>query len=246
MILAHAGVKAVGGGFLGVDVFFVISGYLITTILKKDLEEGRYTLAAFYERRARRILPALLVVIGCSLPFAFWLMLPDFRQNFGQSVVATLLFANNLLLARTSGYWELESNFKPLLHTWSLGVEEQFYLAFPIFLALLWRFGARVQITAILLVGLASFAISEHGWRTYPDVSFYLPTSRAWELMAGCAAAYVTRKPRAFDNFASLLALLAIVLPMFLFDEHVPSPSYYSALPVLGAVGVLLFSWPGT
>ncbi|MBB3912705.1 acyltransferase family protein [Sphingomonas desiccabilis] len=246
VILAHAGVTAVSGGFLGVDIFFVISGYLITTILRRDMADSHYTLLGFYERRARRIMPALMLVLACCMPFALWLMLPDFLQNFGQSVVATLLFCNNLLLAKTSGYWELESGFKPLLHTWSLGVEEQFYLVFPLFLVAIWRLNARQQLAAILLLGAVSFAVSEHGWRTYPAASFYLPTSRAWELMAGCAASYAPRRERVADNAVSLVSLLMLVMPMFILDEHTPSPSIYAAVPVIGAVGVLLFSRPGT
>lgn len=246
VILAHAGVPFVAGGFLGVDVFYVISGYLIASILRRELGEGRFTMRRFLERRARRILPALLVVIVACVPFAFWLMLPEFLQNFGQSVAATLLFANNLLLAMTSGYWDLESGFKPLLHTWSLGVEEQFYLTFPVLLAAVWRFGQRAQVATIVALGLVSFAISEHGWRTYPVESFYLPTSRAWELMAGCALAYVQRRPRKWDGLLAALSLLAVVAPMMLFDGSVPSPSLYSAVPVLGAAGLIVFSRRGT
>lgn len=246
VILAHAGVGAVGGGFLGVDMFFVISGYLITTILRRDMEAGRYTLLGFYERRARRILPALLIIILCCTPFALYLMLPDFRQNYGQSIVATLLFSNNILLAMTSGYWELESAFKPLLHTWSLGVEEQFYVLFPLLLVLLIRLDKRRQVLAIALIGVASFVASEYGWRHHPAASFYLLSSRAWELMVGCLGSYIERKPRAFDPWLSFVSLVLLVGSMCVFDEHTPSPSLYSAVPVLGTIGVILFSRPGT
>ena len=245
VILAHAGLGA-PGGFLGVDIFFVISGYLITTILLRDLEAGRYTLRGFYERRARRILPALVLVIACCVPFAVWLLLPDFLENFGQSVFATLFFSNNILLAATSGYWEIESAFKPLLHTWSLGVEEQFYIVFPLLLAFLWRFGRRVQIVTLAVAALVSFALAEHGWRTYPEASFYLPTSRAWELLAGCLIAYLPRKPRGSDQAVTLACLPALILPLVLFDEHTPSPSVYSAIPVLATAGLILFNRPET
>ena len=246
VILTHAGMPHVKAGFLGVDVFFVISGYLITTILKHELDEGKFSLARFYERRARRILPALVLVVAACVPFAFWLLLPDFLQNFGQSVAATLLFSNNILLALTSGYWELESSFKPLLHTWSLGVEEQFYLAFPLLLALVWKVARRAQLATILILGIISFALSEHGWRHYPDASFYLPTSRAWELMVGCAITYFPRRPRKWDGLLAGISLLAVLGSMVLFDEYIPSPSVYSAVPVLGAAGIILFSRPGT
>ena len=245
VILAHAGLGA-PGGFLGVDIFFVISGYLITTILLRDLEAGRYTLRGFYERRARRILPALVLVIACCVPFAVWLLLPDFLENFGQSVFATLFFSNNILLAATSGYWEIESAFKPLLHTWSLGVEEQFYIVFPLVLAFLWRFGRRAQIVTLAVAALVSFGLAEHGWRTYPEASFYLPTSRAWELLAGCLIAYVPRKPRGSDQAVTLACLAALILPLVLFDEHTPSPSVYSSIPVLATAGLILFNRPET
>ena len=137
VILFHAGFDLLSGGFIGVDVFFVISGYLITTILIDDLENKRFSIINFYERRARRILPALFFVMLLCIPFAWMWMLPDALENFGQSLVSTSLFSNNILLMLTSAdYWELKAVYKPLLHTWSLAVEEQYYIIFPIFLLL--------------------------------------------------------------------------------------------------------------
>ena len=245
VILAHAGVPFLQGGFLGVDVFFVISGFLITRIIRDELEGRTFSLLRFYERRARRILPALLVVVATCIPFALWLLLPEFLENFSQSVVATLLFSNNLLLAWTSGYWELESQFKPLLHTWSLGVEEQFYIAFPLLMLLVVRHGRRAQIAVLALLALASFAMAEHGWRHYPDASFYLPTTRAWELLVGSLACYVPERTWRAGQALSLGALVAVLAPMALFDHATPSPSVWSAVPVLGTAGVLLFNRPG-
>jgi len=160
--------------------------------------------------------------------------------------VATLFFSNNLLLAKTSGYWDLESGFKPLLHTWSLGVEEQFYIVFPLLLAAVWRFGRNRQLAMITLLGVVSFALAEYGWRVNPTVNFYLPTSRAWELMIGCAAAYVPRKERPSDNLISALGLIAILVAVFGYAENTPSPSIYMVLPVFGAAAILLFNRPGT
>ena len=139
VILFHAGFQAFGGGFVGVDVFFVISGYLITSIILQDLQKNRFSLLRFYERRARRILPALFLVMVISCIFAYAWMLPDELKSFGQSLLATALFSNNLLLAITASYWSLPSEFKPLLHTWSLGVEEQYYVLFPLFMVLGWK-----------------------------------------------------------------------------------------------------------
>jgi peptidoglycan/LPS O-acetylase OafA/YrhL len=122
VVLCHAGVHSFSGGYVGVDIFFVISGFLITSIVKRDLMEGDFSLCRFYERRARRILPALMLVTALSVPFAWFFMFPHFFLNFAQSIVATLLFANNILLAKTGGYWDLEADLKPFLHTWSLGI----------------------------------------------------------------------------------------------------------------------------
>lgn len=144
VILFHAGFETFSGGFVGVDVFFVISGYLITTIIFSELQQGNFSIVNFYERRARRIMPALFIVMGASLVTAYFTLMPDEFKNFGQSLVATSLFLNNILLAMTSGYWDLASEFKPLLHTWSLGVEEQYYFLFPITLLLAWKFNWRI------------------------------------------------------------------------------------------------------
>ena len=131
VILFHAGFELFSGGFVGVDMFFVISGYLITTILIEDIQNKRFSIVNFYERRARRILPALFFIMLVCIPFAWKWMLPDPLENFGQSLVAATLSANNILLFLTSGYWHFTSEFKPLIHTWSLGIEEQYYIFFP-------------------------------------------------------------------------------------------------------------------
>lgn len=139
VILFHAGFGLFSGGFVGVDVFFVISGYLITTILIDDLERGQFSILKFYDRRARRILPALFLVMLCSIPFAWFWMLPDQLSDFANSLVAVSLFVSNILFWQ-SGYFAPAAELKPLLHTWSLAVEEQYYLLFPVFLFLVWRF----------------------------------------------------------------------------------------------------------
>ena len=137
VILFHAGFEAFSGGFVGVDVFFVLSGYLITTIILSDLELGKFSLLNFYERRARRILPALFLVILVSIPFAWAWLLPTDMRDFSQSLVAVATFTSNILFWRESGYFDEAAELKPLLHTWSLSVEEQFYVLYPLFLLLL-------------------------------------------------------------------------------------------------------------
>lgn len=134
VILFHAGFEIFSGGFVGVDVFFVISGYLITNIIIEDLKKDRFSIAAFYERRARRILPALFFVMLCSIPLAWVLMLPPQFEDFSKSLIAVSLFASNILFGGQDGYFEPTTEAQPLLHTWSLAVEEQYYIVFPLLL----------------------------------------------------------------------------------------------------------------
>ena len=194
VMLFHAGFELFGGGFVGVDVFFVISGYLITTILIEDIENKRFSIINFYERRARRILPALFFVIFACIPFAWmWMDLSQMR-DFSQSLVALSLFASNILFWTESGYFAGAAEEKPLLHTWSLAVEEQYYLLFPIFLILAWRFGKNRVFWIIVFMSALSLLLSEWGWRNDAIANFYLAPTRAWELFAGSIAAFVVQK----------------------------------------------------
>ena len=169
VILFHAGFELFSGGFVGVDVFFVISGYLITTILIEDLENQRFSLVSFYERRARRILPALFFVMFVCIPFAWMWMLPIQMKDFSQSLVAVSLFASNVLFWRESGYFDAAAEEKPLLHTWSLAVEEQYYVLFPIFLFLAWRYGKNRVFW--MIVAIACFGKNSQSFRFYPIAS---------------------------------------------------------------------------
>jgi peptidoglycan/LPS O-acetylase OafA/YrhL len=243
IILFHAGFGLMSGGFVGVDIFFVISGYLITTILIEDIEKKQFSIVNFYERRARRILPALFSVMLICIPFAWMWMLPDPLENFGQSLVAATLSANNVLLYLTSGYWDLASEFKPLLHTWSLGIEEQYYLLFPLLLLLTWRFGKSVVILSIIVITFVSLALS--GWLSSknPEAAFFLIHTRAWELFAGSISAFIVqRRGVQNNNSLSLLGLTTIIFSIFFFDETTPFPGVYALVPVLGAVLLVLYA----
>nr|WP_321445666.1 acyltransferase [uncultured Cohaesibacter sp.] len=143
VILFHAGFEIFSGGFVGVDIFFVISGYLITSIILSNLEQDKFSLLSFYERRARRILPALFFVLIACLPFAYMWLLPHHMRDFAQSLVAISTFSSNIHFWQETGYFDTASELKPLLHTWSLAVEEQFYIFFPLFMMITWRFGLR-------------------------------------------------------------------------------------------------------
>jgi len=243
VILFHAGFELFSGGFVGVDVFFVISGYLITTILIEDLENQRFSLVNFYERRARRILPALFFVMFVCIPFAWMWMLPTQMKDFSQSLVAVSLFASNIWFLRESGYFDAAAEEKPLLHTWSLAVEEQYYVLFPIFLILTWRFGKNRVFWMIVVMAAISLLLSEWGWRNKASANFYLAPTRAWELFAGSIAAFIVQtKGVQKSNALALTGLAAIIFSIFFYDETTPFPSVYALLPVLGVVLLVLYA----
>ncbi|MDC1498742.1 acyltransferase [Amylibacter sp.] len=243
VILFHAGSELFSGGFVGVDVFFVISGYLITTILIEDIENKRFSIVNFYERRARRILPALFFVMLVCIPFAWMWMVPSQMKDFSQSLVAVSLFASNILFWRESGYFDAAAEEKPLLHTWSLAVEEQYYVLFPIFLILAWRFGKNRVFWMIVVMAAISLLLSEWGWRNKASANFYLAPTRAWELFAGSIAAFIVQKKGVQrNNFLSLIGLAAIIFSIFFYDENTPFPSVYALVPVLGVVLLVLYA----
>ncbi|MFZ5706294.1 MAG: acyltransferase family protein [Pseudomonadota bacterium] len=209
----HAGQKAFAGGFLGVDVFFVISGYLITSLLTDESRRDALSLRHFYERRIRRIVPMLyLVMLLCAIG-GWFLMLPDQLENLGQSLVATTLFSNNLLLAATTGYWDISITLKPLVHSWSLGVEEQFYLLLPWLFVLVRRRGAILAwlITLALASLLLALVLSRH----FTVAAFYLSPLRFWEILAGSLCAWRGRVPSsARSDLAAILGLMLIAAAM--------------------------------
>lgn len=252
VILFHAGFAVFSGGFVGVDVFFVISGYLITSILLNELEDGKFSIIKFYERRARRILPALFLVLTVCLPFAWFWLFPSDLKDFSKSLIGVSLFASNILFWRQSGYFDNAAELKPLLHTWSLGVEEQFYVFFPLFLMLAWRFGKRWVMAIILAVSLLSLVLAQLGSTSHMLATFYLLPTRAWELAIGSLAAfYLADKNRVLPSanlcqVLSLLGLLMIFYGVFKFNEGTPFPSLYALAPTIGAVLIILFARPGT
>lgn len=185
VVLFHAGAAGFSYGFIGVDVFFVISGFLITGVIVQEREQAGFHYGRFVMRRVRRILPALVVVMLTSVPFAWWLMLPDQLENFGQSLVATAFSANNILLWLTTGYWNLASDYKPLLHTWSLGVEEQFYIFYPFLLIALLKLRFKARFVILGLVAVLSFAFMALAQVTDVSAAFYLLHFRAWQLLTG-------------------------------------------------------------
>ena len=247
VIFYHAGLNFFDGGYVGVDIFFIISGYLITTILITDLEIGKFNLLSFYERRARRILPALFLVMILTSLISFIFMSPGSMKSFSQSQVATSLFLSNFLFLSQADYFTPLPEIMPLIHTWSLAVEEQYYVFFPIFLILTWKYGTRLIFWLILLIALLSFISSEWGWRNYPIQNFYLTTSRAWEILLGSLIAFVINKVgQRNNNFLSLFGLLLISFSIFTYDESMPFPSIYTFVPVLGTLLIILYAGKDT
>ncbi len=246
VILFHAGFGAFGGGFVGVDVFFVISGYLITTIILAELEQGRFSLVRFYERRARRILPALFVVMFCCLPFAWFWLLPSDMRSFAQSLVAVSVFASNILFWQTADYFDTAAELKPLLHTWSLAVEEQYYLLFPLLLLVTWRLGRRWVVGLLALVFVASLAAAQWGSLARPAATFYLLPTRGWELLVGAFAAFYCAK-RGIAQARSwlaegggLLGVALIAVSILCFTAQTPFPGLYALVPTLGTALIIV------
>ena len=243
VILFHAGFETFSGGFVGVDVFFVISGYLITTILIEDIENKRFSIVNFYERRARRILPALYALLIFSTLYALYTS-PFYARDIFQSIFATTLFSENLLLLiESADYFALGTDEKFLFHTWSLAVEEQYYVVFPIFLILAWRFGKNRVFWMIVAMAAVSLLLSEWGWRKSPSTNFYLPLTRAWELFAGSIAAFFVQKHGVQkNNLLSLIGFGSIISSIIYYDETIPFPSVYALVPVLGAVLLITYA----
>lgn len=252
VILFHAGFEAFSGGFVGVDVFFVISGYLITKIILTELDAGKFSIIRFYERRARRILPALFTVMLICLVLGYVWLMPDEYKNFGQSLVATTLFSNNILLGITTGYWDMAGEFKPLLHTWSLGVEEQYYVIVPILLMWFWRIGKDSILYLIWIMVLTSFIFSNWFVNVSSTWAFYILPTRAWEIGVGALAMiYIRRHPSLGANgkLSDVLAfagLLLVLISIFTYDETIKSPGYFLLAPTLGAVLIIMFCRSGS
>ena len=240
----HAFPETMPGGFIGVDVFFVISGFLITGIIARELDQKRFSLTNFYARRIRRIFPALIALLGAVLVLGWLWMLPANFARLGSDVVASAAFSANIALLLQSGYFDVESARKPLLHLWSLGIEEQFYLFWPLLLML----AARLRLSMLTVastLGIASFVLNVALIGTNPIATFYLPFTRAFELLAGAALARgwggVSQTGPA-SNGRALVGLALIALAAGLLNSHSAFPGWWAILPVAGTT--LLLSAP--
>jgi peptidoglycan/LPS O-acetylase OafA/YrhL len=256
VILFHAGFEWFSGGFVGVDVFFVISGYLITTIIISEMAEGKFSIVNFYERRARRILPALFFVMLACLPFAWLWLTPTDLKDFGQSLVAVSTFSSNILFWLESGYFDTAAELKPLLHTWSLAVEEQYYILFPVFLMLTWRLGIKTILILLSIVFLISLGAAVWGtqYAAHPKIisgAFFLLPTRGWELLIGVFAAFYLKynthlKSHTVNQMLSLLGFGMIAYSIIAFDKTTPFPSLYALIPTIGTGLLILCAVPKT
>jgi peptidoglycan/LPS O-acetylase OafA/YrhL len=241
VIAFHLGSYRFHGGFVGVDVFFVISGFLICSLIFSDLEAGKFSLARFYERRIRRILPALLVVLAVTTIAAAFILMPPRFEDYAESLAAAALSFSNFFFWQTAGYFDAPAETKPLLHTWSLAVEEQFYLVFPLLLAALHRFRKPIVIAVLAVIALVSLTVSAYGAFADPTGTFYLPFRRAWELLLGALIA-LGAAPVLRGVWAHVVGLAGVALigaSVFLFDQQTPFPGLAALAPCLGAAFVI-------
>jgi peptidoglycan/LPS O-acetylase OafA/YrhL len=244
VVLFHAGFSFFRGGYIGVDVFFVISGYLITSIIKSEIDTKSFSTATFYQRRIRRIFPALTVVILFCLAVGFVLLTPGDYLNLGESVLATAFFVSNIFFWQQSNYFDTPAAEKPLLHTWSLSIEEQFYLCYPWILIFLSRFPRRIQNLTILLAFLLSFAASAVLVYAKPSATFYLGPTRAWELLfGGLIALRVLRgsNNRILNRVAAGVGSALVLFPVFFYSTTTRFPGVAALPPVIGT-GLLIWS----
>jgi peptidoglycan/LPS O-acetylase OafA/YrhL len=247
VIFYHTGTPGFHNGFLGVDIFFVISGYLITNLIMVDLEKNTFSIRRFYERRARRLLPALLLVCTTSFAAAWVIMPPPIFVDFAGHIIGAILFTANFIYWSQSGYFATQSDVLPLVHTWSLAVEEQYYLLYPVAMLLLWRLPSFWRLPTLFATGFLSFGLAIYLTKQAPEASFYLLPTRLWELVAGGVIASLQRDERipaiprwadhlAICGIASCLAALATPL------AKATHPGWWTLLPVLGTSTFLAFA----
>lgn len=244
VIIFHAFPLILPGGFVGVDIFFVISGYLIATILYVRGTQGRLSFLDFYRRRIRRIFPALLLVLLSSWAIGWFVLFGDSFATLGSHIVGAAFFVSNFQFWRESGYFNQASDFNPLLHLWSLGIEEQFYIVSPVLTWLLFRYARRFFFPLLVICTLASFAICL--WQTVhtPVAVFYLPTTRSWELAVGCCLAYLTLFHQALaarlqGHAFSLLGISLILVAIAAYRPGISFPGWWALLPTLGAAAII-------
>ena len=244
VIFFHADIPGFSGGFVGVDVFFVISGFLITSIILTDIQADKFSIARFYERRVRRIFPALFPVIAFTFVAGFFIFDYKAFKQLGQSISGTTLFASNILFWIQSGYFDSPSLQKPLLHTWSLAVEEQFYIFFPLLLFGISRFLNKKYLPWLIVSGTLSLLSSIWGVYNQPSTTFYLVPTRSWELLVGSILALgVISTPQStfVRHVLSIVGLGLIFYSVGFYNKFTVFPGHNAIVPVLGTA-LIIFS----
>ena len=243
VLLFHGFPSLLPGGFVGVDIFFVISGFLITGIILKGQEEGNFSFKGFYARRIGRIFPSLFVVLSTCLSIGWFVLFPDEYRQLAKHTIAGAAFISNLLLWHQAGYFDAAARSKPLLHLWSLGIEEQFYIVFPLFLLLVWKRTKKV-LAIIMLVALVSFSLNIWLIGRVPSLTFYFPITRIWELLIGSSLAWLT--PQRLSSRSSLLCemlavlgILLIAIALIFAKEDGSFPGWFALLPTIGTAFVI-------
>ncbi|MNV06667.1 O-acetyltransferase OatA [compost metagenome] len=267
VVVFHAFPTKLQGGFVGVDMFFVISGFLISSIIFRGLYRGDFSFSEFYAHRINRIYPALIVVLAACYIFGWFFLLPDEFQQLGKHIAAGAGFVQNFILLREVGYFNVEAELKPLLHLWSLAIEEQFYLIYPVLAFFVWRAGLNILTIVILLVSL-SFGLNINGVGDDPVATFFMPQTRFWELLVGAVLAYlqIFKKPQLtqfmqglvfhpvlfrhppqqerrrgiLNNLYSIFGLFLLIAAFFLIDKNKLFPGWWVILPVSGAFLLIL------
>ncbi len=240
VLLCHAHFAGFAGGFVGVDIFFVISGFLITSLIARDLKEDAFSFAGFWERRIRRILPPLVLVVAVSVIAGWFLYLPNDYDLLGKQVASQAIFASNILFKKQAGYFDVSNDTKPLLHTWSLAVEEQFYLLFPLAVFFIWRHRHDKIYKYLAICAAVTFVGASFIVRNSPSSAFYLLPFRAWELLLG---SLIALRPKQYPKFTSeimgFVGLAAIVVAVLTYSKDTLFPGASALLPCLGATAII-------
>ena len=246
IIFFHLNFKIFSGGYVGVDIFFVISGFLISTIILEEIGNKNFSLVNFYERRVRRILPALYLMLITSILFSWILLQPNEFIEFHKSLFSALTFSSNIYFLRHDNYFVANSSLKPLLHTWSLAVEEQFYIFFPLFLLLIKKLNRRLIFYILLIITITSLILCQLASFYFKTSNYYLLPTRFWELSLG---AIISFKFNDFKNLSNskknevfgFIGLAMIFISIFFFDDFTPYPSIFTLLPVCGTALIIIF-----
>lgn len=265
VVIFHAFPTILTGGFIGVDIFFVISGFLITSIILNNIENNKFSFLDFYSRRVKRIFPALILVLTACYVFGWILLLPGEYKQLGKHIASGIGFVANIVYWGESGYFDSSAETKPLLHLWSLGVEEQFYIFFPLIIWCAWKFSFNI-FSILIFLFFSSFSLNVFYVNKYPDATFYLLPTRAWEMISGGVLAYATlfyknelnyffgrlntlskriifssnvKNDNVFVNILSFSGLVLLIFGFFKVTEEMAFPGWIAVIPVLGTIFVI-------